>query len=110
MSHYQTFQEFNQTGLAGLFKYPAEIVPLFVPLLLFSLFMIAFLGTFFSGARVAGRGGDFFASFAVASFFIAIMSMLMTLMDGFINTATVVICIGISVASALLLLVTKARD
>ena len=110
MSHYTTFQEFNQTGLAGLLTYPAAVVPAFIPMLLFAIFSITFMGTFFGQARISGRSGDFFSSFAVAGFFIAIMSILMTLVQGLISIPTVTICIGISVISALLLLVTKAKD
>ena len=37
---YQTFQEYNQTDLTGLFTYPAKVVPAFTPLVLFALFTI----------------------------------------------------------------------
>ena len=66
---YETFQEFNVTGIEGLFTYPAQIVPIFTPLVLFMVFSIVLMGTYFSQRRV-GKGGDFFASFAVAGFFI----------------------------------------
>ena len=107
---YQTFQSFNQTGLAGLLTYPAAVVPQFVPMLLFAIFSITYLGTYYSQGRIAGKGGDFFSSFAVAGFFTAVISMLMTLVQGLIDIPTVSICIGISIVSALLLLVTKAKD
>ncbi|MBA7492154.1 hypothetical protein ES702_02703 [subsurface metagenome] len=107
---YQTFQSFNQTGLAGLLTYPAAVVPQFIPMLLFAIFSITYMGTYYSQGRLTGRGGDFFSSFALAGFFTAIISILMTLVQGLIGIPTVAICIGISVVSALLLLVTKARD
>jgi len=107
---YQTFQSFNQTGLAGLLTYPAAVVPQFIPMLLFAIFSITFMGTFFGQSRISGRSGDFFSSFAVAGFFTMMISILMTLVQGLIGIPTVAICMGISVVSALLLLVTKARD
>jgi len=110
MSHYDTFREFNQTGLTGLLTYPAHVVPAFTPMLLFAIFMITFLGTFFGQARITSRGGDFFSSFAVASFFMTFTSLMFTLVDGLINTATIVVCVGVLVGSVLMLMTTKSRD
>tara|TARA_R110000787_G_scaffold199647_2_gene310756 strand:- start:5161 stop:5493 length:333 start_codon:yes stop_codon:yes gene_type:complete len=110
MSHYDTFQEFNQTGLTGLLTYPAHVVPSFTPMLLFAIFMITFLGTFFGQARITGRGGDFFSSFAVASFFMTFIALMFTLVEGLVNTPTIVTCLGILIGSVLLLMTTKSKD
>lgn len=99
---YKTFQQYNQTDLAGLFTYPAEVVPVFAPLLLFALFMIALLGTYYSQKRLTGRG-DFFSSFAVAGYFTAVIAIVMSLVDGLINTSVVVTAIVVAVIGTIFL-------
>lgn len=106
---YQTFQEFNQTGVEGLFTYPAHIVPIFIPLVLFMIFSIVMLSTYFSQRRI-GRGGDFFASLAVAGFFTAVIAFLMTLIEGLINLFTLVITVSVAIITVILLLILRDRD
>lgn len=100
---WQTFQEFNQTDVAGLFTYPAHVWAGFIPLVLFALFCIVLMSTFFSQKRLRGKG-DFRSSFAVAGFFIAITASVMMLVTDLINVSTVVICIVISIIGAIILL------
>ena len=101
---YQTFQEYNQTDLTGLFTYPASVVPAFTPLILFALFLISLLASYFSQKRLTGRG-DFMASFAVAGFFTAIVAIIMSLVPGLINMLTLVTCIIVAIIGVILLLV-----
>lgn len=108
MQEYQTFTEFNNTGLDGLFLYPAEVVPAFIPLVLFACFSIALLATYFSQKGLTGRG-DFVSSFAVAGYFIAIISIVMTLTPNLINVGTLVICVSISILGTILLLISRDR-
>jgi hypothetical protein len=105
---YQTFQEFNQTDLAGLFLYPANTWGGFIPLVLSGLFIIVMLSTFFSQRRLTGKG-DFFASFAVAGFFTAIIAYLMTLIDGLISTFTLTITIVVAILGVILLFVSREK-
>ncbi len=100
---YQTFAEYNRTGLEGLMTYPAEIVPSFTPLLLTVLFLVTLLGSYFAQKRLGGEG-NFIASFAVAGYFIVIVAFLMSLVTGLINTATLSICIVVSIIGTVLLL------
>ena len=100
---YQTFQEFNNTNLTGLFLYPAEVVPIFIPMVLFVLFSIVLLGSYFAQKRLSGRG-NFAASFAAAAYLITIIGFFMSLVPGLINTLTLVVCIIASVLGTLMLL------
>lgn len=109
LSHYQTFQEYNQSDIAGLLTYPAHVVPLFIPLVLFALFSVTLLATYFSQLRLRGEG-DFLGSFAVAGFFTAIISLLMTLVDGLITTTTISITLAISIIGIILLMIGRDRD
>jgi len=105
---YETFTEFNSTGLAGLFLYPANVWGGFIPLILFALFAITFMSTFFSQKRLIGKG-DFIASFAVASYFVAIVAFVMSLTDGLINITTVVVCVVLTIIGTILLFTGKDR-
>lgn len=103
---YQTFTEFNQTGMSAFFTYPASIVPLFIPLTLFSIFWITLLATYFSQRRLTTRG-DFFASFAVAGWFVCILAFIMSLTEGLINGTTIMICLVVAVIGTILLLISQ---
>ncbi len=105
---YLTFQEYNVTEPSGLFTYPAEVVPQFIPMVLFALFSITLMATFFSQKRLSGKG-DFFASFAVAGYFVSIVAFFMTLVDGLINLPTLVICFSIALVGSIFLLIGKDR-
>lgn len=104
---WQTFNEFNQTDLAGLFAYPANTWSGFIPLVLFGLCMIVMLATFFSQERIKGRG-DIFSSFAVATWFTAVIATLMTTMD-IVNSTMLLIVYGVAVAALGLLAMTRER-
>ena len=106
---YETFAEFNQTDLAGLFLYPAHIWEGFIPLVLFGLFSIVTLSTFFSQQRLSGKG-DFFVSFAVAGFFTSIVAFSMKLVEGLINTYTLITTFIIAIIGVVLLFVSKSNE
>jgi len=103
---YQTFAEFNQTDLAGLFLYPQSVWAGFIPLVLFALFTIVMLSTYFSQKRTTGSG-DFFASFAVAGFFTAIITFIMALIEGLINEIVLTTVIIIAIIGVILLYSTR---
>jgi len=106
---YQTFTEYNKTGMIALFQYPAqlELVEfIFTPLFLLTIFMIALLTTYFSQIRSKGTG-DFFASFAAAGYFTVIVALIMSLADGLINSTTLVVTIAVSVIGTFILLISK---
>jgi len=100
---YQTLQEFNQTGFSGILSYVANTVPIFTPMLLFSFFMVALFGSYFSQKRLLGRE-NFAASFAVAGYLTAIASYILMLLPNTINSLTVVVCTVVAIIGTIVLL------
>ena len=101
---YETLQQFinrtNQTGLDGNFVYVAQLVPGFIPFLLFTFFIIILLNSYYIPRNLTSKG-DFVASFAVAGYTTAIIAIMMTLVPGLINPSIVIIAIIIAVAGTL---------
>lgn len=77
---YETIHDRNITEVAQYWQYAADIVPIFIPLVLFAIFIITMLGTYFSQRRTTGRG-DMISSFAVAGIITAISATLLSLID-----------------------------
>lgn len=86
---YETFAEYNQTDLAGLFTYPATVVEYFIPMVLFAIFMIIFLATSYSSRRLMIKP-YYTHSFAVAGYVTFVIAVVMTLLD-LVNLYTLVI-------------------
>lgn len=94
---YKTLDEVNTTkGIYTFFTYTAEIVPIFIPLLLFAFMSIATLGSYFASVRLTNRG-DLPASFASGGFVTAILATIISLIPGLINLPTLVITYGIAI-------------
>lgn len=106
---YTTIDQTNVTGIEGLFTYVAQVVPIFIPLLLFAVFMITMLGSFFSQKRLEGKS-DFLSSFAVAAWFTTIIAFVLSLVPNLVNLLTISVCIVTSVISAILLLTSGDRS
>jgi len=105
---YQTFQEYNQTGISALFLYPSQIAILniyFIPLILFGFFMIALLASYFTSKRLGSSGGNFLGCFAAAAYTTNILAITMSLVEGLINTPTMVTCFVVSVIATILLFI-----
>ncbi len=105
---YQTFREFNSTGLEGFLTYPATVVPIFIPLLLFTFYIIIVLGVYFSQQRLRGTA-NIFAAFAVAGYATTILTFAMALIPDLINTLTMVVVISVAVIGTLMLLISRNR-
>lgn len=105
---FQTFSEWNKTGLDQMFVYAADTVPIFIPLFLFSFFIIITLASYFSSKRL-GNDGDLAASFTVAGFTTFILSLVMTLIPGLIPTTYVIIVLAVAVLGVLFLFFSKRR-
>ncbi len=105
---YQTLQEFGNTseGIHIMFLYAAATVPIFIPLMLFSFFIVMALGSYFAQIRIRGRG-NFIASMAVASYITAITAIFMTLQPGLIDMLTLSVTIMVAVLSTLWLFISK---
>lgn len=105
---YTTYAEWNQTGLDQLFVYVSNVFPIFIPMMLFSVFMITLLASYFSSKRLSADG-DFAASFASAGFLTFIVALVMTLIPGLIQTYFVVIALVIAIVGVLFLYFSKRR-
>lgn len=106
---FQTISDYNTTKgpHVVLLQAPNDMSSgIFVPLLLFSLFMITSMGTYFSSKRLFGKG-DFVASFCVAGFLTAIVAIIMTAMPNVINTYTVVVAIAVAIIGFVWLIISR---
>lgn len=106
---FQTISDYNTTKgpHVTLLQMPNDVSGgWFVPLLLFVLFTIVNMGTYFSQKRLFGKG-DFVASFCVAGFFTAIIAIIMTAMPNVINTFTVVIAIVVAIIGFVWLIISR---
>lgn len=98
---YKTLDDVNTTkGVHTLITYVAETVPIFTPLMLFAIFIISCLGSYFASIRLSGRG-DFPASFAAAGFITTIVATVMSLIPGLINLPILVSCYGIAIVGGI---------
>lgn len=88
-------------GIHTLFQYSAEIVPIFLPLTLFVLFMITFVGSLFASNRFGN--GNPAASFAAAAYLTTIVAFFFQLIPDLINNTTVIITLMVSVLATLFL-------
>lgn len=67
MTYPSIFQQ-NVTSASGILYYITTVVPFFIPMLLFTSFMMVWLGTFFSQKRLNGYA-DIWSSFSIAGIF-----------------------------------------
>ena len=107
---YQTLTEFQNVtgteGLAALFVYSATIVPGFIPLVLFGLFTVTCLASYFIPKSTTGKG-DFLASLAAAGFFTAIVTIIMNTIEGLVNIQTYVTTLIVAVIFVAIFLILK---
>jgi|SRR6056297_1452724 len=96
----------TNTTMTDIFTYSADVVPIFVPLVLFSIFLISVLGSYFASKRATGRG-DFPASFAVGSWLTAIISIVFSLIPNFIRTGTVIFCVALAILGSIWLYISR---
>ncbi len=87
----------NSQGLDAMFIYVNEVTNgLFSSMLLFTLFMIIALGTYFSAKRTGGDG-DFVASFAVAGYVTTGASFIMLLVPGLMTVPVALLALTVSI-------------
>lgn len=87
-------------GIHSYYIYANSIVPILTPLILFAIFIVALLGSYFSQLRTRGFG-NIASSFAVAGFIVAVVATFMSFIPGLINLTTLIVCYGISLAGFL---------
>lgn len=103
---YQTIEQVNGTGVIGILQTDAQAVPFLPALILFAIFVILALGSYFSNLRRLGRG-DLPASFAVAGLVTVVVGILMSLIPNFINSTTLGIAIILEIIFAFWLFLSR---
>jgi len=93
-------------GFHVLFQYVSDVEPIFFPFLLFAVFIIISLGSYFAQKELTGRG-NFLASLAVAGYITTIVAYVLSLIPGVVNVFTIVVCLVITIIFTLLLILQK---
>lgn len=106
---YKEIGDFNTTGVQSIFQYSAEVVPIFIPLILMAVFLVSTLGSYFAQMRRDNQG-DFPASFAVGSWITAIIALVLSLFENLIRTGTVVTTIALAIAGMIWLYVSRMES
>lgn len=107
---YPTLTTNASEGFYTIFTYVNNVTyGLFSKMVLFALFVIIAMSTFFSSKRTGGKE-DFPASCAVAGFVTSGASILMLSIDGLVSVTTVIITIVITLASVLWLMMSKSSN
>jgi len=86
-------------GLHVLVQYVSDVVPMFIPMVLFSFFIIVLGGIYFNTRR-EGKP-DFFSAFAVAGYATLLVALVLSVIPGVIDMVTIGICVIITIAGTL---------
>jgi len=106
---YQELTDFNTSGgIHTIFQYVASVEPIFFPLTLFVIFLIASLGSYFAKKEITGRA-NLKAHLAAASFITTLVAYTFSLFEGVVNNFTVLICLAGTILFTLLLFLPKDR-
>ena len=105
---YQTIDNLTTSNLQEILRFPTRDLPMFWPLVLFAIFIIIGLGSFFREVRKKGSG-NLLSSFAVAGYVTTAIVLIMNLMN-LVQRHVVVICLTISLIFQALFLLTKRRS
>lgn len=92
-----TIKDTGLTGLDGLIIYCANAWAGFTPLVLFCIFLIVLLGSYFIGKKTEGDG-NIAGSFFAASFFTLVIATFMTLISQTVGAVTYVMINGITIS------------
>ena len=100
---YETLDTINiSDGTYTLFTYAAGAVPILVPLILFGIFCISVLGSYFMQINLR-NSGDFPASFAAGAFVTVVVAQTMALISNLVSLGTLVTCYGLAILGAIFL-------
>lgn len=98
----------NSSDLTNLFALPNMDFPIFYPLILFAIFLILGLSTFFKQKSEEGRG-DILSSFAVSGFATIVISLAMRLL-GMITNTVMISVFAVCLVFIVLFLLTKKEQ
>ena len=101
---YTELQDLNLT-FRGFLQFPSIDTIIFYPLILFAIFMVFTLSTFFREVRREGKG-NFLSSLAVAGFVTTAIAVIFSLLE-LIQVQIVVLTFVISVVFQVIYLLTK---
>jgi len=105
---YQTIDTANVTSLDGLLTYVSNQVPLFIPMMLFAIFMIITITTYFGTRRLRGDS-DIWASATAGCLVSFVIGTFMTLGAGIINLPTLVSLVVFLIIGIVLLFTSRER-
>ncbi len=108
---YETLAERNVSeGFQTLFVYVNDVTGgVFTNTLLFSLFVVTFLGSYFAQKRLS-TDPNLAMSFAVSGYFVTGLALILSLIPGMVNILSVIICIAVSILGTLWLYLSKSAD
>ena len=99
MTKYQTLADVNVTNLSGLFVYIQSNEPMFMPIILFTIFSILTFASYFSQRRMTGTA-NFWGSATIGSWITTLCAMILSMVhnDGIylVHFSIVIICIAIT--------------
>ncbi len=102
---YTTLESLGELSLRQLLQFPSIDTPIFYPVLLFVIFLVFTLSTFFHELRRTGRG-NILSSLAVAGFVTTAIATIWSLL-ALIQVEVVVLAFVISLVFQILYLITK---
>lgn len=105
---YQTIQEYNATGLDGIFVYLANAVPAFIPMVLTAIFFISTLGIYLGTKRYGT--GDFWAAATAGSFVTSIIATIFTFTSGMIGLQVLLPFVAITIFFFIMMMEKRERD
>lgn len=100
---YTTLTEFNRTGIEGLMLYVADVVPPFIPMLFFTIFIIIFFGIY-----TIQR--SFQNAFAVAGIITAVCAFFLSLIEGLVPSMVLIPTLVIAIVGIAILFLAGKDD
>ncbi len=105
MTHYQTLDNITNLTLEGFMQFPTTDTPLFYPFILFAIFLVMTLLTFFREIRREGKG-NFLSSLAVGGYVTTVIAIIFSLMN-LVQSRVVIYVLVISVVFQAIYLLTR---
>ena len=102
---YKTLENITDLDLRSFLQFPSLDTPIFYPMLLFAIFMVFTLSTFFREIRREGKG-NILSSLAVAGFVTTAIAVIFSYLE-LIQVQIVVLTFVISVVFQVIYLLTK---
>jgi len=106
---YTQLESINATNISAILSYTNDINPGFWPLVLFGVWIIGTLGSYFSQKRLSGTG-DFFGSAAVSSYLVTVMALFLSFIPGVLDISVLIISLSISMGITILFLISKDKN